>query len=149
VSGRVYIEELANPGTITEHDWGRLHTGEIWLNEYRMDDPRLTGTARALQNAYGFEDPSYGPRVHTTRLENAEGSWVGTGYAYQDPTTSGMHVYQILSGEGAYEGLTAILQLSQPVFGQTLETTGVVFSGPMPATPENPPPPLEQPADPE
>jgi hypothetical protein len=39
VSGLLIIEDLPDPGTITEHDWGTMHTGERWLMNYRMDDP--------------------------------------------------------------------------------------------------------------
>ncbi|MGD8682720.1 MAG: hypothetical protein PVG27_02135 [Chloroflexota bacterium] len=79
---------------------------------------------------------SGGPKSSTVYIENDGGSWVGAGRAYNGVNGGGWHHQTVLTGQGAYEGLTAIMAADQPALSSVLGVTGVVFTGGLPALPE-------------
>ena len=87
--------------------------GFTWAGTITATDPRFSGT-----HYYSFDADGYtlasgaeGPLAYAEghRIENAEGAWQGaaTGATLPDGTTAASPV--VLTGEGAYEGLAAVL----------------------------------------
>lgn len=87
--------------------------GFTWAGTITATDPRFSGThyyswdGDGYTLASGGEGPSAFAEGH--RIENAEGAWQGaaTGATLPGGTTAASPV--VLTGEGAYEGLTAVL----------------------------------------
>ena len=87
--------------------------GYTWAGTITATDPRFSGThyyswdSDGYRLASGAEGPSTYAEGH--RIENAEGAWQGaaTGATLPDGTTAAGPV--VLTGEDAYEGLTAVL----------------------------------------
>ncbi len=87
--------------------------GYTWTGSHDATDPRFSGT-----HYYSWDGDSYtlasgdeGPLVYAEglRIENAEGAWQGeaSGVTLPDGTSASGPV--VLTGEGAYAGLTAVL----------------------------------------
>jgi hypothetical protein len=83
--------------------------------------------------------PYEGGRLMVTRtsigMDGAEGSWVGTGVGLSRPDGSSLG-QDVLVGEGAYEGLSAVLNC-----GTDIGCDGYIFEGetlPMPEALEPP-----------
>ena len=120
-------------GVITEGD------------RFEMDDPRLTGTVTLAVNVdvhkvSDFEDVVAGS--FALRLDNEAGSWSGQGTSVghggagmSQEEMLGLDTW-VLTGAGAYEGLSTIL-LVDPV-GDLPTVEGVIFAGEMPPAPELP-----------
>ena len=87
--------------------------GHTWAGTITATDPRFSGThyyswdGDGYTLASGDEGPSAYAEGH--RIENAEGAWQGaaTGATLPGGITAASPV--VLTGEGAYEGLTAVL----------------------------------------
>ena len=70
-----------------------------------FDDPRLTGTWTLVEEAPDGDCDEMDVSLATMRVENDEGSWRGGGdFLMEDP----MMAFG-LTGEGGYEGLSALL----------------------------------------
>ena len=110
--------------------------GDVWMVRFDFDDDRLNGLQLSRHNRYSMGAMGYAVQSLTTYAENDGGSWVGTGYAYQDPETTGLHYRTVLQGHGGYEGLTAIINLDEPTFGALFEGTGVIVGPGLPDLPE-------------
>ena len=79
-----------------------------------LDDPRLSGQLTFVANGSGqeFDNGVASIEYRTYRLENADGVWTGTGtaaFALGDDEMLIDIESAVLTGEGAYEGLTAYL----------------------------------------
>ena len=113
------------------------------------DDERISGTlSQALNFDWSGPEPTL---VHTGaslwRIENDGGAWVGHGteFSYtddwtqwdeEDPSTWGpTGNFVVLTGEGDYEGMTAMVT-TQPSDVGVSSLSGVVFSGEVPPVPE-------------
>jgi hypothetical protein len=116
--------------------------GVTWTPSlHDMSDPRLEGTLYLARDSDYYTLPGTGARpgfgARTYRIENDEGAWQGSavyvdsadGTTYLGPT--------VMTGEGAYDGLTAILVGPD----QTDCITGYIIEGTIPA------PPVPQPGD--
>ena len=93
-------------------------------------DPRVSGRLTILVAGREFvpdEDPDedFSVVVGTARIENEDGAWVGTvdGFWTDDYSDGRL----LLAGEGAYEGLTALIRID--------EYDGVIFGHGLPAAP--------------
>jgi hypothetical protein len=126
--------------------------GDITLRRYRGDtylqawtevsDPRLEGAyTRSWDEDEYFQGPAFLSIVVTTdRIENDEGAWQGTSVWYRPAAESEQSFAPlVLVGEGAYEGLTAIL--SGVGSYEQCAVTGYIIEGSIPAPPV---PPSEQ-----
>jgi hypothetical protein len=116
-----------------------------------LDDHRLNGKVRYVVNRIDHE--SAGDVVsYVVRIDNDGGSWLGTGYGYNDTADPGF-VFDhgnrmrggfdttVLRGSGGYEGLSAIMVNERA--GDTFRVEGVVFSGEIAELPEMPAAPAE------
>jgi hypothetical protein len=132
VDGSISVDEEA----CTETD--------VW-NECPMvieaSDQRLSGDGvhRGASVVFqGFDDGA-GVMVivnSTVRVENTDGAWSGGGPLFALPTTrraSGTdQPTWVLTGEGGYNGLTALLRVD---LGRVGYFRGVIFEGDLPAAP--------------
>jgi hypothetical protein len=93
--------------------------GFTWKGEITATDPRLSGTHYYSWDGNGYTPGSANPQVAVPnglaswseghRIENADGAWSGStvGLTLADGTNTGSPA--VLTGEGAYKGLTAVL----------------------------------------
>jgi hypothetical protein len=109
-----------------------IFTGEVWSQTWEATDPRLTGSATYHSTAYTFED--FELKAIAVRVENDEGAWVGTGREVFWAEPFGSIDMLELSGEGAYEGLSALLTEDGMHEPHTLR--GAIVYGGLPPFPE-------------
>jgi hypothetical protein len=94
--------------------------GDAWDIVWEVSDPRLAGTLilTSSEDSYALEGTSGGPTVinrETLRIENEDGAWEGTGLGFGLGDASNESPRRLLTGEGAYEGLSAFLyQITSP-----------------------------------
>ena len=103
-------------------------------------DPRISGTWAEVYNFRGWEAPDdtglpFSPSIISgaVRIENDDGAWVGASSEFG----SAFHNYEWieLRGEGAYDGLTAVVRSTQD-FATGAETyDGVIVPGTPPDHP--------------
>ena len=98
-------------------------------------DPRLSGTLWTIENIDIYIDSQGQVVVGVVGIDNEDGAWRGTSLGYTTPQW-GAYSQNFLSGEGAYEGLSAILFLMDN--GTDLDVEGMVFPGGLPPYPEEP-----------
>jgi hypothetical protein len=111
--------------------------GVIGGDRFEADDPRLTGTVTTTVNGDLREiDDSFAILQSVSwRLENEAGAWSGVCDALvvadgrPDPFTC------LLSGEGAYQGLSAYLVMENPE-RPPFPFQGLIFEGDLPPAPE-------------
>lgn len=110
--------------------------GGVWRQSVAMSDPRLEGTVYHAFEAdtYTMPGAEEGALVWaaTRRLQNDEGAWEERGYggSFSDGTAiGGEAIREVWIGEGAYEGLIAIME-GTPIEGTCdLEVRGLIFQG--------------------
>ena len=102
---------------------------------FQASDPRLDGTATVAFNSEDY--PMATLESLAIRVDNDEGSWVGTGRGIASMSWGDGQTY-ILSGEGPYEGLTAFLHVD--IARQPGVIKGVIIEGELPSFPEPPEP---------
>jgi hypothetical protein len=110
--------------------------GYTWSGTHTATDPRFSGTHYYSWDADTYTLPSgdEGPLVDATglRIENADGAWQGEAVGATLPGTSANGPV-VLAGEGAYEGLTAVLLWEDdPCF---INFRGIVIEVPDPPVP--------------
>lgn len=117
--------------------------GYTWKGAITATDPRFTGTHYTSWDANGYTPGSANPFVAVVeglatwaeghRIENADGAWSGStvGITFPDGTNEGGPA--VLTGEGAYAGLTAVLVVADgPCF---FDFRGIVTEVPDPPVP--------------
>lgn len=133
-------------GPVGEGNLVRRETrGQFWRDSMdEMSDPRFSGTVWAYfemdEYVYPGADTENHPEFVTgvMRIQNDAGAWQGPfGGAYwpAGPFQEPAWYPQRLTGEGAYEGLTAVwgMLFAEDPCGWDIE--GIVFEGEMPAPP--------------
>ena len=130
--------------------------GEAQIREVEWSDPRLPASMRLTQNLDYYDidrDELIGaiPLIQNVLLEDQVGAWTGTVYGLLEETIDGripQTVLMILDGEGAYEGLSAMLRTTgePPAQGEAADWEGYILEGEMTPIPE-PPVRLEPPAE--
>jgi hypothetical protein len=95
-------------------------------------DPRLGGVLTYVENKDVYQG-DIGVGASRAEIRSDHGAWVGTGTEYF--TDTGLETL-ILTGEGAYSGLTAYLNLDWGTIGRPF--TGIIFPGAMPEPPPAP-----------
>jgi hypothetical protein len=147
VSGTLQYIGMFEPKTTTVEAGRFLDRGYGYTHRVELDDPRLSGTMWDMWNKDSFVGP-VGPdgeaMTGTVELVNDDGSWVGTLRGYGAYPHTGLHRYwQLeLTGTGAYEGHSALLQ-ANGIPTDVFEVEGFVFPGTLPPYPD----PVEIPAE--
>jgi hypothetical protein len=101
----------------------------------RATDPRISGRWRQIMNVWDYEsrEPG-GPGAMiwsaSARIDNDEGAWVGTFTGFWDGSNG--REWNILHGEGAYEGLTAVFRW----LAEDSMQEGVIVPGDLPPLPD-------------
>ena len=144
VPGAEQGAELAPPVvvTITESEGtgveGEECTGDspavcTWggSSQWSATDPRLSGTATMRATEYSWEDGGI-TEAYAIEVVNDKGTWVGTGRTTVAREFGGLNM-DTLNGEGAYEGLSAVL--TQP---DDNIIKAVIVEGGLPPFPELP-----------
>jgi len=98
-------------------------------NTWETSDPRLSGTATYDAEWIRFPPDDFQVESAVHVLENAEGRWVGSGSALSKSNLTNTDI-AIMSGEGAYEGLTAYVLMDWTAHPPTIEAA--IFPGEMP-----------------
>ena len=109
-----------------------IFTGEVWSQTWEATDPRLTGSVTYHSTGYAWED--FELKAITVRVETDEGAWVGTGREVFWPEPFGFIDMLELTGEGPYEGLSALLTEDGAHEPHTLR--GAIIDGELPPFPE-------------
>ncbi len=137
------------PGDSSEGDWvpspgpngSTDFLGLELVMSVESSDPRTSGTWTEAYDFRGWEAPDdsglpFSPSVTsgTVRIDNEDGDWVGS-YRGFGSAVNGQEWIQ-LQGEGAFEGLTALIQHTwdSPADASTYE--GVIIPGVPPDYPE-------------
>jgi hypothetical protein len=111
--------------------WTGVWTGPT----IEASDPRISGEWVQVNSRATYPDRtgpggSFSVRSGSVRIENADGAWAGTltGFSKGDSELE----WNLLEGQGAYEGLTAVFLWTWP--GRTLE--GVIVPAAFPEPPD-------------
>jgi hypothetical protein len=109
--------------------------GHTWRGTITATDDRLSGTHYYSFNSDAYRLPDGGTPTSWAeghRIENDEGAWQGSSVGFTDAGEVSETGPAVLIGEGAYEGLTAMIATS--IEGECfLNVRGIVIS--VPATP--------------
>ena len=113
--------------------------GFTWRGRITASDPRLEGTHYYSFDAdvYTLADGGPGPDFFAEghRIENDEGAWQGSAVGFTfSPDHEGDAGPVVLIGEGAYEGLTAVL-ITYSASGCFLGFEGLIMEVPAPPVP--------------
>jgi hypothetical protein len=120
-------------GTTTATEYGETFEDVIAEYEVTASDERLSGTASYVVNgSYLVPSDSRYPAnvfVGSVTIEAANGTWEGSFVGLDYPGTPDNESQHILTGTGAYEGLTAVMTTRDDV------TSGLIFPGELPDLP--------------
>ena len=107
-----------------------------------VSDPRLEGTLYQAwdEDDYTLPGNEPGPTIvtFTDRIENDEGAWQGSVEMLLFPDDDTASVQMVMVGEGAYEGLTAIVAFESFAFSPSSSSCavgGYIIDGSVPAPP--------------
>jgi hypothetical protein len=114
------------------------YRGGTWRNAVVMSDPRLQGDA---YQTYEQDTYTSGPSViaSTLSIVNDDGAWVATYYRATADGSEPGDTDDLFIGEGAYEGLVALMGPGTPVrtpeglpigYSDCQESSGVIFDQP-------------------
>ena len=100
-----------------------------------MSDERLDGTWTRTNNIDFYEDPPVWTWQANWHVETEGGAWEGieTPIVFSDESRS--TTTAVLVGEGAHDGLTAVIEFDQE--GEGWDLRGVIIDGDMPPPPES------------
>jgi hypothetical protein len=116
------------------------YRGDTFLQPWtEVSDPRLEGTYTRSwdEDEYFSGGAAFLSIVVTTdRIENDEGAWQGTSVWYRPTDSPHSYAPMVMVGEGAYEGLTAILRGVERY--EECAITGYIIDGTIPAAPVPP-----------
>ena len=114
--------------------------GDAWQNTATMSDSRLSGTYYISESLDEYRASGTAGAITaasgTRRIVNDEGAWQGSATYVYLPDGSVTGFSMVLTGEGAYEGMTVIWEELSPVTPCTSEVRGVIFEGEAPPTAE-------------
>ena len=147
---------VATHSNITNPSPPYTSSGGVYERDVAWSDPRLPSLMRIAENwsFYPVEDrddiDGAMQFVQHIRLDGPDGAWTGPCYALVEETPDEHYpqtVLMILEGQGAYEGLSAMLRATYdepPAAGEIPSWDGYIFEGALTAMPEPPEPPLSK-----
>ena len=140
-------EEVVVP--VTDGDMTIMQSRDFTYRESltSVSDPRLEGTLYQAVNQDDYtlpgDEPSAGISASrqtglaigafTNRIENDEGAWEGSAVQLDSPDGTTYVAPLVMTGEGAYEGLTAIVGFVD--IWNDCAVTGYIINGSVPAPP--------------
>jgi len=130
-----------NYGQTTTTEWGSITLGETYPRcAIEASDARISGNSRSAHDYYKYDGrPEWGVRSFGSVISNEDGTWVAAdGWGYQQPEDDTMFYAARYRGTDAYEGLSALVVLSQDSWGLRFDVEGVIFPGDLPEAPELP-----------
>lgn len=130
-----------DPGTYTLTDWGSITVDESYPRcTVEASDPRISGNNYSVHDYYKYGgQPVWGVRSYSSVITNGDGSWVMTdGWGYQQPEDGTMLYAGHYRGTDAYDGLSALVVLTQDSWGLAFDVEGVIIPGDLPPAPELP-----------
>lgn len=138
-TGRWAVGSQALPDTEEPGDGWELTTGGAWqVSTLEMSDPRFDGDIVVYTNWYDVNPgttESMDVRKSMWQIENEDGSWQSDVLGGVDfPGAPGKSQFHIFEGAGAYDGLTAVVELD--MHGQLTDLHGVIFDFALPPDPE-------------
>jgi len=120
-------------GTSKEVDGVLQRRGPQYSYTWTADDPRLSGEALWTGSGDRYRaSPTFEVQTATWELVNDDGRWVGESVGLQGPGLGESDTIT-LTGEGAYEGLGAIVIMDWGLGGGRFR--GAIFPGEMPPLP--------------
>ena len=133
LQGQVFFNGVISSGAATMDDgFWRMEDMGISLR-VDADDDRLDGAGSARSNSSKYPFPLE-VQAGIYDFANEDGRWVGTVTAFVEPTMDIDRDTVILTGEGAYEGLSAYLLIDWSSL--PAEFIGAIFPGEMPPYPD-------------
>jgi len=146
-SGEVWYPKRLEPGVASMSDLRSHSHDQLWNYPLNLDDPRLSGQVTAYNNYDQFSLVSAGGSdtlmTGGLRIDNDDGSWTGQLSGFSDDL---WRFTAWLEGDGAYEGMGAVLHFEVPVSADNVDpitVNGLVFPGEMPPFPAIPEAPVE------
>ena len=164
-SGRMECSGLSM-GTLEDIVIATTGEGDLIRREWRgadlsvvvqkISDPRLDGHIAVSFNSDEYllasDEPAWqlsdippeefprGVVASTFRLKNADGSWHGSRYQNWYPDGDSSTTTAIYTGEGGYEGLTAVVEMDYDELNPVCawDVHGYIIEGQLPLTPELP-----------
>lgn len=136
-TGEMRILGKDTMGSAEGYDWGSSMTDEQWTSRLTTTDSRYSGLVTGLHSYYEVNPGDGFTRVHTSRVFTNDdgGTWLSSGYGYQDPETSSVTYVTHSTGEGIYAGLSGFGICEQQYGSLTMECHGITFEGEWPAFP--------------
>jgi len=130
VTGSILCSDGAR--TVHEDDAVELHLfrGECTAT---MSDPRLSGTGVFDTQQFCLKEEADHVCMawSTFELTGPDGTWVGTTGWVEEPSRSGLPLWGVMEGTGAYEGWT-FWSHNPNVMDPSALTSGIVYEGPPP-----------------
>ena len=138
-TGRWAVGGQVHPDTEAPGDGWELTTGGAWqVSTLEMSDQRFDGDIVVYTNWYDVNPgtaESVDIRKSMWRIENEDGSWQSDILGAIDfPGASGKTQFHIFEGDGAYDGLTAVVELVGQ--GHLTDLHGVIIDLELPPDPE-------------
>ena len=134
-------------GTHSQVDGVDQNCEAVFKDTFAWSDPRLPSVMQLTENLdihYRGDDHDAWAWVGSIRLEDAVGAWTGPEYGMGEWIGERLVLHprmMLLTGEGAYAGLSAMLQrrweTDDPTYPASVE--GYIFEGELPPMPDEPP----------
>ena len=103
---------------------------------FEANDPRISGELWSIHHWERHRDSQGATIVGLAGIDGEAGAWQGTFHGYASPGDKYLAYQLDLAGEGAYEGLSAMLFMTDN--GASFDVEGMVFPGELPPPPELP-----------
>lgn len=135
-AGALVAAQSPSPAPQPLDPMGASYWTGTWLGStVEASDPRISGDWVEVVNRATYPDRtgpggSFSVGTASVRIENADGAWAGPATGIYKGNSG--REWNVLEGEGAYEGLTAVYLFIWP--GATVE--GVILPAAFPAAPD-------------
>jgi hypothetical protein len=145
VTGETIDKLEVSPGVYSESNGVEQLRDSTYEDTFEWSDPRLPSVMQISENLdiRYREDGDAWAWVGNIRLEDEDGAWAGPEYGMGEWSGDRLLLHprmMLLTGEGAYEGLTAMLQrrweTDDPGYPASVE--GYIFVGDLPPMPDEP-----------
>ena len=127
---------LTHSGTAVVDEDRSGYRDAAYSVRFEANDPRISGELWSIHNWDRHRDSQGTTIVGRAGIDGEAGAWQGTFHGYASPG-DGYVAYQLdLDGKGAYEGLSAVVFITDN--GSGFDVEGMVYPGELPPLPERP-----------